>query len=114
MYLPARFLILVLALIPLLGVPQDKAWAIGLDSAKSQGLVGERPDGLLGIVGASSPELDALVKDVNGRRLDVFKGIAAKNGQSLSTVQSVSGDEFITRTPSGQYVMDAQGHWQKK
>ena len=89
--------------------------AMSLDAAKSQGLVGERPDGLLGVVGgAASGEVQALVKDVNARRMEIFKKVAKDKGQSVETVQKISGQEFIDRTPAGQYVMNAQGAWQKK
>lgn len=110
--LTRRLLILLALFMPVaLAVP---AYADDLASAKAAGQVGERPDGMLGIVGASTPALEALVKDVNSRRLDVFKGIATKNGQSLAAVQAVSGEEFIKRTPAGQYIMDAAGKWVKK
>jgi uncharacterized protein YdbL (DUF1318 family) len=105
------FLVLMLALLPVAVLP---AHALELDAAKAQGLVGEKPDGLLGSVGSPSPEVQALVSDVNNRRLTVFRGIAAKNGQALAAVQAVSGEEFISRTPSGQYIMTAAGQWVKK
>lgn len=104
-------LVLMLALLPVIASP---AYADGLDTAKAQGVVGERPDGLLGIVGTPSPEVSALVKDVNARRVTLFKKIAGEKGQSLAAVQAVSGQEFIARTPAGQYVMDASGKWVKK
>lgn len=107
-----RFLIAaLLALVPVAALP---AYAIDLDTAKAQGLVGEKPDGLLGIVGSPSSELQTLVSSVNSRRMAIFRDVAAKNGQSLAAVQAVSGDEFIARTPAGQYVMNRSGQWIKK
>lgn len=106
-----RLLLVLSLLMPV--VLATPAWADALADAKAQGLVGERPDGLLGIVGAATPQVQALVSDVNARRLEVFKGIAAKNGQSLAAVQAVSGEEFMARTPKGQYVMGAGG-WVRK
>ncbi len=105
------FLFLLLALLPAFSLP---AYADALDSAKAQGQVGERPDGLLGIVVSPTPELTALIKDVNNRRTALFRNIASEKGQSLAAVQAVSGQEFIARTPSGQYIMDANGKWVKK
>lgn len=108
-----RLFVLLALLVPLaLAIPAQAGDA--LDAAKAAGQVGERPDGMLGIVGASTPALEALVKDTNARRMDVFRGIAAKNGQSLAAVQAVSGEEFIRRTPAGQYIMNAGGQWVKK
>ncbi len=111
--LSRRFLLALLLLVPVLG-GVTPARADQLDTAKVQGLVGERPDGLLGIVGTPTPELQALVSNINGRRLELFKGIAAKNGQSLAAVQAVSGEEFMARTPAGQYIMGSDGRWTKK
>jgi uncharacterized protein YdbL (DUF1318 family) len=108
--LTRRFLLSLFLLLPLLCVTPAYA-ADALDTAKAAGQVGERPDGMLGIVGASTPALEALVQDINARRLEVFKGIAAKNGQSLAAVQAVSGEEFMSRTPAGQYIMSGSGAW---
>lgn len=110
----ARRLLLALALLLPVALAMPAYANDALDAAKAAGQVGERPDGMLGIVGASTPTLEALVKDVNARRLEVFRGIAVKNGQSLAAVQAVSGEEFIARTPRGQYIMDAGGKWIKK
>lgn len=89
--------------------------ALSIDAAKSQGLVGEQPDGLLGIVTPSpSPELSALVGDINAERLRKYQDIAAKNGTQLSQVQAVAGQKLITTTPPGQYIKNASGSWQAK
>jgi uncharacterized protein YdbL (DUF1318 family) len=106
------FLVLLLALLP--AFVASPAFADALDTAKAAGQVGERPDGLLGIVGSPTAQLNALVKDVNDRRMTLFRRIASEKGQSLAAVQAVSGQEFIARTPAGQYVMNASGNWVKK
>jgi len=41
------------------------AFAISLDAAKAQGLVGEKPDGYIGAVGSASPEVSALIRELN-------------------------------------------------
>ena len=111
-----RFLLsLSLLFVALGGVSMPTpAWADNLATAKTQGLVGEQADGLLGIVTTPTAELKALVSDVNTRRLALFAQIAAKNGQSLDAVKAVSGEEFMNRTPAGQYIRTPQGTWQKK
>jgi uncharacterized protein len=109
-----RFFLSLFLLLPLLAIAPAAHAGDALDSAKAAGQVGERPDGLLGIVGASTPQLEALVADINGRRMALFKDIAAKNGQSLAAVQAVSGEEFMTRTPAGQYILSGSGQWVQK
>lgn len=111
MMIARRLLVLLALFMPVaLAIP---AYADELATAKAAGQVGERPDGMLGVI-KSTPAVEALVKSVNARRLEVFRGIAAKNGQSLAAVQAVSGEEFIARTPAGQYIMSASGSWIKK
>lgn len=109
-----RRLFLVLALLLPLTLSLPALAGDALDAAKAAGQVGEQRDGLLGIVSNAPPAVQALVRDVNARRMDVFRGIAAKNGQSLAAVQAVSGEEFIARTASGNYIQSGNGQWVKK
>lgn len=97
-------------------VPHSAAAGINLASAKSQGLVGERPDGLIGTVNpaSASEEVKALVKTTNDERRKKYAEIAAKNGTSIEKVQAVAGADLIKRTPPGQYIMTAAGKWVKK
>lgn len=97
-----------------LAMPILPAAAATLDSAKAQGLVGEKPDGLLGAVTPPSADVQSLINTVNAKRLALFNDIAAKKGQSLDAVKAVSGQEFIDRTPAGQFIMTPAGQWVKK
>jgi uncharacterized protein YdbL (DUF1318 family) len=103
--------IALLAILALALAPNAQA-QIGLDDAKATGLVGERPDGLVGVVDPSAgADVQALVDDVNRQRLERYGEIAAANDSTLEAVQAVAGAELIDRTPAGQYVMDAGGTW---
>lgn len=102
---------LLLALLLLVPVALPAYADDALDAAKAAGQVGEKPDGLLGSV---KPGAEALVKDINSKRLQKFNEIAKQNGQPLATVQAVAGADFIKRTAPGNYVMDAGGKWVKK
>jgi uncharacterized protein YdbL (DUF1318 family) len=44
------------------------SWGMDLDSAKSQGLVGETPNGYLEAVKSATPEVNTLIKNVNSQR----------------------------------------------
>ena len=91
------------------------ALADALGDAKAAGWVGERSDGSLGIVTASAPaSAQALVDEVNAKRLERYRAIAKKNGTRIDAVAALAGQKLIARTPSGEYVMDAQGKWSKK
>ena len=65
-------------------------WALDIHQAKSQGLVGERLDGYLGIV-KSSAGVKSLVDKVNKGRRDYYKDIAKRNGTSQNVVEALAG-----------------------
>ena len=89
-------------------------FAVELDQAKNDGLIGERADGYLGLVetGASAPVV-ALVQQVNTKRKAEYERIAAKNNLSLDQVQALAGKKTIERTRQGHWVL-LNGGWQRK
>ncbi len=88
-------------------------FAADLASAKRDGLVGERADGYLGVVSASAgADVQALVREVNGKRRSQYERIAAKNGISLADVEGRAGQKTIAKTASGGWVFD--GAWKQK
>ena len=89
------------------------ALALTLDEARSSGLVGEKPDGYVGIV-RDAAGVAALVADVNARRRSHYQEIAMKEDIPVSTVEALAGVNLIERTPAGQYVMDSNGAWVRK
>lgn len=91
------------------------AIALTLDEAKARGLIGETPAGYVGAVSPSpSPEVVAVVQDVNGRRRAEFQRLAAQHGTSVEQIGAVFGTKAYERTPSGQYLMDGSGNWYRK
>ena len=90
------------------------AFAADLDQAKSEGLVGERADGYLGVVDAGAgADVAALVAEVNAKRKAEYQRIAAKNGLALEQVQALAGKKAIARTSAGHWIL-LNGGWQKK
>ncbi|WP_232821243.1 YdbL family protein [Oceanimonas marisflavi] len=89
------------------------AWALDLQQAKRQGLIGEQLNGLVGAV-QNGGQVSAIVGDINRKRLESYRDIARKTGTSLAVVQARAGQLNIERTPSGQYVQLADGRWQRK
>lgn len=89
------------------------AYGIELDAAKSQGLVGERADGYLGVVvEAPSAEVEQLVKDVNGKRRTRYETIATRNSISLDDIEARAGQKAIEMTPSGGWIFRTS--WEQK
>lgn len=86
-----------------------------LVSAKAQGLIGERPDGLVAIVtDAPSATLRELVAEINAERMNEYRQIAEETNAPLEAVQARAGRQLIERLPAGQYFMDAAGRWRRK
>jgi uncharacterized protein YdbL (DUF1318 family) len=98
------------ALIAGLGV-SALAFSLELDAAKSSGLVGEQPSGYLAAVGTPTPEVTALVNDINAKRKAAYGEIAQRNGTALNAVEQLAGKKAIEKTPSGQYVRLPSGEW---
>src|SRR5690606_29264667 len=82
---------------------------ISVETAKQQGLVGERPDGMLGIVANPTVELKDLVDKINAERAAKYKGIAEKRGTTLNAVQAYAGRKLIEKAGPGEYIMNAGG-----
>ena len=80
---------------------------------KDSGHIGEKRDGLLGVV-KSSPEASKVVAEENKDRLEVYKTRASSQGHPLPTFMKVMGDERIKKEKSGRYIQDAAGSWKKK
>ena len=95
-------------------------WATGssaltLDEAKTKGLLGEMPNGYLGIVSASaSPEAKALMKDINRKRRQKYQEISRKNGTRLEAVEALAGKTVLKKTKPGHYIKSPSGKWTKK
>ena len=91
------------------------AGSLELEAAKSQGLLGEKADGFVGIVTANpTPELKALADSVNAKRRASYEEIARKNGTAFDAVAALAGAKLSQRTPPGQWITDAEGNWYQK
>lgn len=88
------------------------AFALDLDSAKAQGLVGETDSGYLAAVQPSA-EVSALVSDINSKRRAEYERIARQNGIAVADVEKLAAKKAIDKTPAGQYVQ-VGGSWRKK
>lgn len=105
----------VLVLLALFAVLPAATAQPSLAEAKAQGIVGERPDGLVGIVtGSPAAEIRQLVEQVNAERMAEYRQIAQETDAPLEAVQARAGRQIIQRLPSGHYFMDAAGRWRQK
>lgn len=88
---------------------RDPAYA----AARSAGQVGEQPDGYLGIVGAATPELRALVNNINIQRKAAYTKGAA-DGSTVEQFAFVSGCNLIQQTQAGEKYKAPDGSWQTR
>lgn len=90
-----------------------EAFAMDLSQARAQGLVGEKLDGYIGAVTASS-DATAVVSEINTRRRAEYEKISKANGQPVSVVGKVAAENIINGLPGGSLYQGADGSWKKK
>jgi hypothetical protein len=114
MRMSIRFVLLAAAL--LLTAP---AWALSLNQAmgalteaKVAGVLGERPDGYVGVVkpGGDASEIAKLINDA---RRQEYQRLAAENGIKVRDVEAIAGKKALERTQPGQYIQ-INGVWMPK
>lgn len=91
------------------------AFAITLQEAKDQGLIGEQSDGYVGFVVSSvGADVRALVEEVNSERRSRYQQIARENGITLQQVAAVAAERAAQATQSGHFIQNANGQWVRK
>ena len=84
------------------------------DAARSSGKVGEKMDGYLGIVGASTAELQRIVNDINIKRRAVYAEKARGANATLEEYALTAGCLAIARTTPGEKYQAPDGSWQTR
>lgn len=111
-YLKLASVLLALTLaLPAAAMTLNEAMS-ALGDAKASGLLGERPDGYLGVV-RSSQNAEAIASQINQARRAEYHRLAQKNGISVSDVEAIAGKKAIEKTPPGQ-IIQLNGSWIKK
>jgi uncharacterized protein YdbL (DUF1318 family) len=91
------------------------SWAAPLDDAKAAGLIGERPDGFVAPVQPNpSPDIAAIVRQINAKRLAAYEKIAAEENVSIDQVGALAAEKIKRQAPSGEYFMSSDGTWAPK
>ena len=86
---------------------RDPAYA----AARASGHVGEQPDGYLGVVGAGSAELRALVSNINIQRKSAYTSKATASGATVEQLAFTSGCNLIAQTAAGEKYRTPGGAW---
>jgi uncharacterized protein YdbL (DUF1318 family) len=86
---------------------RDPAYA----AARAAGQVGEQPDGYLGVVGAATPDLQALVSNINIQRKSAYTQRAQAAGGTVEQLAFTSGCNLVAQTAAGEKYRDPSGTW---
>lgn len=96
------------------GAPVAPALAQDYASAKAAGLIGEKPDGYVGVVGVGSPELRRVVDDTNIKRKAVYAAKAQEQRVTVEEYAFATGCTLIARTAAGEKYQAPDGSWQTR
>lgn len=80
-------------------------------AARSQGLIGEQPDGYLGFVTTPTPEIRRMVEDLNIRRRAAYTQRAAAANATVEQFAFTSGCRLIAETAPGERYRAPDGSW---
>ena len=97
--------------LPVLAMNLQQAMA-ALGQAKAQGLVGEQPNGYLGVVSSTS-DSEAVVKLINDARRAEYSRMAKQNNIAVADIEAIAGQKAIERTASGHFIL-LDGKWVNK
>ncbi len=81
------------------------------EAARTSGLIGEKTDGYLGHVTPPTPEIRALVLDLNIKRKDAYTRSAAASSSTVEQFAFTSGCNLIARTKPGEKYQGPAGNW---
>ena len=103
-------LLLVSSLLSTMVIAMDLNSAMSsLSQAKSAGLLGEQPDGYLGVVKAQGDAAE-IARLINEARRVEYQRLAKNNNIQLTDVEAMAGKKALEKTPAGQYIQ-LNGKW---
>lgn len=85
-----------------------------VDAARQAGVIGERYDGYIGLVGTASQALRSQVSTINIRRRALYSNLAASRGVSPQEVGITAGCQLFARVQVGQAYLLADGMWRRR
>ena len=89
---------------------RDPAYA----AARAAGQVGEKTDGYLGLVGAATPALHAMVDDINIKRRASYTERARLKNATVEEFAFTQGCVQIANTAPGEKYEAPGGNWQTR
>lgn len=102
--------LLAMVLISALSFP---AFALDLHEARSKNMVGEQLDGYVSAL-KGTPDVQALVADVNAKRRAEYVRISKQNGQNLDVVAKLAAQQIVKTLEPGNSYQGSDGSWKKR
>ena len=96
------------------GIAQAQSRDPAYAAARAAGQVGEKMDGYLGITGSATPELRAIVDDLNIKRKAVYAQKAQAQNATVEEYAFTSGCLLISQTRPGEKYQAPGGGWQTR
>lgn len=100
-----------------LGLPASaaaQAPARLLDAPRAAGTVGERYDGYAVARGPVSPDVDALIQQVNAERRALYAQRAQSEGVPVEAIGKIYAGEIVKSAPPGTWFLAENGQWTRK
>jgi len=85
-----------------------------VDSARASGVVGERYDGYVGVVGNASAAVRGQVARINIQRRSLYSNLAASRGVSPADVGITAGCQLLARVGVGESYLLNEGGWRRR
>lgn len=85
-----------------------------LDAPRAAGMVGERDDGYAVVRGSATPEITALVNQVNTERRALYTERAKKDGVPPEAIGKIYAAEIMKAAPAGTWFLDSTGKWTQR
>ncbi len=83
-------------------------------SARASGIIGERYDGYLGVVGTLTPSLRSQVAAINIKRRALFSDLAARRGVSAQDVGVAAACALLARVAVGEAYLLSESNWRRR
>ena len=96
------------------GALAGSAVAADYASAKAAGQIGEKIDGYVAVVGASSAELNRIVDDTNIKRKAVYSSKAQEQHVTIEEYAFATGCNLIAKTAPGEKYQAPDGSWKTR
>ena len=111
----ARKFLLPLAVTTMIAAPVAVlAQDLSYKSAKSAGIIGEKPDGYLEVVSNGNAEARKLVNSVNIKRKAKYTELAAQKGVTVQDIAFTTGCNLIAQTSPGEKYLAPNGQWKTR